>query len=374
MKNGKKKKIIIFNPAANLYGTERGLMNFIKAIGDRFEVTVILPETGPLVEQLRRLPFSCRIKIFPLAILVNSYSPLYYLFFLMYSLLNVGYFTLYIAVKKIDIVCTNSLLIPTPALIAWILKRTHIWYIWEMSPRVALNRLCSRYIQTFSSAIICASHTIKTYLALPDSTKVVYNPIDPAQYRIYAPARARRDLALPQAAIVLTIIARIHPSKGQLEFLRSYHTILKKYPEVILLIVGDIGVKTLRNSMYKKNLLHFIRTHCPNNIRYVGARNDIDKLLSASDICIFPFCRIEPFGIALAEALSFQKRCLFPGSGGFKEIGTLFSQGEELRQDTLEEAILQCRTSKKETVKELFVPFALSVDYYTQAIENILAR
>jgi len=37
------KKIIIFNPGFSVYGAERGLVNFVKAVKDEFVITVVLP-------------------------------------------------------------------------------------------------------------------------------------------------------------------------------------------------------------------------------------------------------------------------------------------------------------------------------------------
>ena len=49
------KKVLIFNASSYIYGAERGLINLIKALGDSFQITVVLPESGPLEERLKSL-------------------------------------------------------------------------------------------------------------------------------------------------------------------------------------------------------------------------------------------------------------------------------------------------------------------------------
>ena len=135
------KKIIIFNSGSFVYGAERGLLNLIKALKSDFDITVVIPQKGPLVEKIKEVSLSVKIIIFPLAVLMLSFFPFYLLKFIFLSFVDFFYFLFYIKNNEADIILTNNLLLLFPALLAKLIGKKHIWCIREFFNYRFINRL-----------------------------------------------------------------------------------------------------------------------------------------------------------------------------------------------------------------------------------------
>lgn len=335
------KKVLIFNSGSLLYGAEKGLLNIVKALKDGYEITVVLPKRGPLLKFL--YSYGVKIKIFPLSILTFSLSPFYYLRYLFLALMNIVYFSLYIHINKIDLLYTNNSLIIFPSLVAAILKKKHIWHIREFFHIQLVNRLIAGLAKRSSSGIICQSKNIKNVLFADadDNIKVIYEGLNPDEYNNYDHRQAQPDL--PEDGVTLSIISRIHPLKGQYEFIKLMANLYKELErKTFVLIVGDISPPTLRNYIYKRRIKRFVKKNrLEDRILFLGFREDITRILSFSDICVFPFRRNEPFGLALLEALVFSGQVFLNFNPGSEEIVYFFKDrckrlSPELLRDTIE--------------------------------------
>ncbi len=366
------KKIIIFNASSSLYGAERGLINLLKVLHSGFDITVVLPQRGILEEKINKVSDSVKIIRFPLATLMFSYSPFYFLKFFVLFFLDFLFFLLYINRKNIDIVVTNSSLLLFSALCAHLLGKVHIWHIREVFPYHMVNICLGWYMKLFSKKVICQSEFIKNKLGLKERGEVVYEPLDKRGYKIYNSEDARRTLNISGKKVVLSIVSRIHPSKGQFEFIKDIQDVLSKNRDVILLVVGEVAPYSLRNIMYKHKINDFIRMYNLENVVLLGFVEDVSLVYSASDICVFPFCRDEPFGICVAEALSFGKETFYPFRGGLREVWKIFHKGKELNKDTIIAAIERCKSySYNKGSTKMVIPSELSFSGYTSRIMEV---
>lgn len=365
------KRIIIFNSGAFIYGAEKGLIHFIKALNNNFEITIALPHKGPLESKLKELFGNIHIKTLPLAILKSSLSPFYYINFFFFSIVNTIYFLSYVIRENIDIICTNNLLLIFPSIVAKLTKKRHIWFVREFLPVNSLNLILGRFITKFSNEIICQSETIKDKLSLISEGRVIYEPIDLGGYKIYEPKNAKRDLNLPLNSIIISIISRIHPCKGQYEFLKKFKNDLKKSDDIFLIIAGDTSLPTSKNRLYKRKIEEFIEKNHLKNVKLLGFREDIDKILSLSDICVFPFLREEPFGIAVTEALAFGKITFFPKRGGLKEVYKIFNRGEDFDAKKIVETISFLKKNPSRKPAKLYIPDILSFQNYKNEIVSL---
>ncbi|MFH1504509.1 MAG: glycosyltransferase family 4 protein [Candidatus Omnitrophota bacterium] len=367
-----KKKIIIFSSGFFIYGAERGLVNFVKVVKDKFEVIVVLPNPGPLEKEVREVYPEVSIKIFPLAILKFSLSPFYYFSLTFLLIVNVFYFSFFVIFKKINIVCSNSLLLSFPAAVAKLTGRKNIWFIREFFPYRPLNRIRGWCVEKLSDTVICQSEAIKEELNIRNKVKVIYEPLDKANYTIYDSDIAKKELNIPVGAKVIALISRIHPSKGQYEFIRVVKDVLKKSQNLALVIAGDITVNSLKSRKYKRKIKKLIKKEGLRNIFFLGYINDISKVICAADICVFPFRRPEPFGIAVAEALAFGKQTFFTFKGGLVEVRRIFQRGNKLDMSKIIEVVSNFEYSEKSSLKELFIPQALSFSEYKNKIISLL--
>lgn len=316
------KKILIFSSGSELYGSERGLLNLVDAVRDLYRITVVLPKRGPLADRLREK--NIEALIFPLSILTLSWSPLYYLVSPFLFLINVIFFGFYAAWHKVDCLYTNNLLLVFPSVIAGLLRKKHIWHMREFFPAGWVNRWIVWMARASKSKIICMSQNIKDVLFpgnAGDSAVVIYEGIKAGGLESGAFFCAAIP-NIPPDAVTLTVISRIHPSKGQLELVELLAEISEaSRKKARLLMIGDISPRNLRGILYKRKIKKFIRSHnMTRNVLWLGFQQDIPAILSAVDICVFPFRRNEPFGLALLEALALSKRVLITLNPGSREI------------------------------------------------------
>lgn len=362
------KKIIIFNATPFIYGAERGLINFINASKEIFDITVVIPSGGPLVKKLEELNVS--LKIFPLPVLMFSFSPFYFVIFILLSILNILFFTFYVTKKRIDLVCSNSLLLIFPAFVAKLTRRKHIWYIREFFSSRLLNKILGSAAQKLSDQIIYMSEAIKHKLGPATKGTVIYEPILQGTLKVHNPEFIKKEFNLPLKSKIISVISRIHPSKGQLEFIKQIKETLRKNSNLYLLIAGDITPFTLKNYLYKWRIKNCIKKYNLKNVVLLGFYPQVDKIISISDICVFPFLREEPFGMAVAEALALDKLTFFPQKGGLKEVYKIFKKGQEFDIKEIVARVIEIENTNKE--KSLYIPETLSFENYKQKIISIL--
>lgn len=366
------KKILIFNSGSFLYGAERGLLNIVKALKDRYEITVVLPERGPLLKFL--YSYGVKIKIFPLSILTFSLSPFYYLRYFVLTFIDIVYFSLYTHFNKIDLLYTNNSLIIFPSMVAVFLRKKHIWHIREFFHIQLVNRLIAALAKRSSSGIICQSKNIKNILFTNTETdiSVIYEGLDPDQYNNYDKRQILPDM--PDDAVVLSVISRIHPLKGQYEFIKLMVELYKELErKTFVLIVGDISPPTLRNYIYKRRIKRFVKKNrLEDRILFLGFREDITRILSFSDICVFPFKRNEPFGLALLEALVFSGQVFLNFNPGSEEIAYFFKDRcKRLSPELLRETINKGRFG----ARQIYLPDIFSFkNYKRQTLSFIKGR
>lgn len=93
---------------------------------------------------------------------------------------------------------------------------------------------------------------------------------------------AREQLALPREALVMTAVANLHRYKGYDDLLEALQIAAPRLPQPWLLLVAGSGVagemERLRLSAEAAGL--------GENVRFLGARRDVQRLLSAADIHI----------------------------------------------------------------------------------------
>jgi len=146
--------------------------------------------------------------------------------------------------------------------------------------------LLSRWpdLVTANSAAGLASHLRLGYR--PRRTEVVANGIDIDEFKPDAAARAavRRELGIPDDAVVLAHVARLDPMKDHGSFLAA----MAELPNIRALLVGA-GTEALPAAQ---------------NVLRLGRRQDVAALLAAADVVVSSSRFGEGFSNALAEGMA----------------------------------------------------------------------
>ena len=108
--------------------------------------------------------------------------------------------------------------------------------------------------------------------------ETIYNPVQPG-VRISASERAalRRDLAGDEGRKIIVCVGRLEQQKGMFDLLMAMDILCASHPKAMLLIIGQGTLKDrLRTNIDELGL--------QNHVRLLGVRDDVPRVLAASDI------------------------------------------------------------------------------------------
>jgi glycosyltransferase involved in cell wall biosynthesis len=131
---------------------------------------------------------------------------------------------------------------------------------------------------------------------------------------------ARAELHLPADATVIGMVARLERWKGAHVFVEAAQRLLERQLNVTCFIVGGAHSSDLQYADEVKGMVR--RLSCGNRFILAGQRSMEETLLwqAAADIIVQPVTGIEPFGMAIVEAMAQGKVVVTSNKGGPTEI------------------------------------------------------
>ncbi len=147
--------------------------------------------------------------------------------------------------------------------------------------------------------------------------EVIHNGI-PYDEFLKAYPNAKSELGLPVDKLIITMIGRINPGKGQLFFLEMANRISKIYPQCHFVFVGDPfpGYEHIQDEIR----LAIIEERLGEKVIDLGFRTDIPKVLAATDIFVLPSILPDSFPTVILEAMASGKPIVATLSGGASEM------------------------------------------------------
>lgn len=125
---------------------------------------------------------------------------------------------------------------------------------------------------------------------------------------------ARQQLGAGDSDVVVLMAARLEEWKGHGVLIEAAR--LLRSPLVKIWIAG--GVQRPEEEAYFEDLQH--AAAAAGNVTLLGQRNDIQRLMGVADVYCQPNTAPEPFGLAIAEAMSAGVPCVVSRSGGAAEL------------------------------------------------------
>lgn len=163
----------------------------------------------------------------------------------------------------------------------------------------AVDRASARRVDRF----VAVSETVKTAscraLGIPEAkVTVIYRGRDPEKF--LEPSAAERSTVRGSVGAragdrLILNVARLLPRKGQAELIRAMPAILRSHPDAHLLIAGDGPFRAELQARVAELGLE-------ERVRLVGTRSDVEALMAAVEVCVFP-SHFEGHGGALIEAM-----------------------------------------------------------------------
>lgn len=179
-----------------------------------------------------------------------------------------------------------------------------------------------------ADAVICVSRAVADEAVARGQPRqrahVVLNGLDLAAWAPDAGGSAvRAELGVPADALMLSIIARVVPSKGHGELLEALGRLRDDLPPFRLVVVGDDdaspGVMPEGFSQMAALRARSRRLGLEDRVIFAGTRADVRRILAATDIYAMP-SRDEAFGMSFAEAMAMGCPVVAVDAGGVREV------------------------------------------------------
>jgi glycosyltransferase involved in cell wall biosynthesis len=286
-------------------GAENLLLNIVRKLDKKkFNLKVgYVYGSGTLAEEIRKagvgvFDLSRKGKLDPLL--------LFKLFFLMRK-------------EKIEIVHTHLVhasiagrIVAKLAGVKAIITTRH--YAYDHKEKSLVNWI-ERKTATFNNNCIAISNAVKEYMVNrekynPQKITVIYNGINLSLFH----SETLEIISKKDGGFLIGSVGRLHPSKGYDTLLKSVPQVLKEFPSVRLIIIGDgIQKKYLEGLCSELGIakhVTFIGRKPPTEV--IGLLTNIDLFVLASNW--------EGFGLVLIEAMALSKPIVATNVGGVTEI------------------------------------------------------
>ncbi|MCT1353178.1 glycosyltransferase family 4 protein [Gordonia sp. p3-SID1431] len=321
--------MLIAHPSPDLYGSDLQMLETVQGLlSGQFDVTVAMPEFGPLTSRVEESGASLVQTPFPV-LRKSALSPAGLLSSALAHLKALRTLSAYAGVSKPDVIVVNTVTIPIWLLVGRLLRVPTICHVHEAEEegrRVVLLSLLAPLhladrVVTNSDAASRALHSV--YPGLAPRTFRIYNGVE---------VRERSGSAVrPDTNCVdLLFVGRISPRKGPDVLIRAAAGLVRQGIPVRLRIVGSVfqGYE-----WYHEELLALTeRLEMSERVEFCGYRTDPFNAASAQTILVVP-SRSEPFGNVAVEAQMLGLPVIASDVQGLSEIvkhgvtGLLFDVG-----------------------------------------------
>jgi sugar transferase (PEP-CTERM/EpsH1 system associated) len=179
-------------------------------------------------------------------------------------------------------------------------------------------RIADKFLSLFTNKVIVVADFLKKNLIKyewfnPSKVMTIYNGIDGSKFKAeFDKSEIKRGLGLSENSRIIGMVARLDPIKNHKSLIMSMQSVIKKFPEAILLIIGDGPIRNELEVFVEKCDLK-------KNVTFLWTRHDIPQLLSVMDI--FVLCSMsEGLPITLLEAMAGGKPIVATRVGGIPEV------------------------------------------------------
>lgn len=304
------KNVLFVHSSSDLYGSDRSLLNIVKYIDkNNFNIYVILPCPGPLVEEMKKVS-GVNVEIFEVAVLrrknLSIKGGLQYI-----KEFNSSYRYLSNFIKKnsIDIVDTNTAVVFPGAITAERCKIKSIWHIREIINNNLENEVISFMMNRYANLIVANSRSTGAALKVDQSkVRIVYNAVEDKQ-----------DIFIqPHDKLTVGMAGRINRWKGQKLLVDAAEIVHKQLPDVVFKIAGDVYSG---EDHIKQELIQYIEERNLQEVVFLlGQVTDMQSFYSSLDLFVLPSTQPEPFGLVVIEAMEFGLPVVATNHGGPVEI------------------------------------------------------
>jgi glycosyltransferase involved in cell wall biosynthesis len=321
--------ILVAHPSVDLYGSDRMLLQTVKALADRYQVVVSLPTDGPLAQEFRAR--AVRVVVRDVPVLRKSLAtPLGALRFTAHTLRTLAGMVRLLRRCQARGLYVNTLTVPSwlvAARLARVPALCHVHEAEEASPRLVRTGLAAPLL--LARSVVANSEATRSLVvgsvrALRRRTVVVYNGIEPPPADP-APPRARLE-----QPVRLLLVGRLSPRKGTDLAVDALGLLRDRGIAAHLTLVGSVypGYE-----WYESRLRATVdQLGLSAMVDFVGFVDPVWPAHAAADIVLMP-SRVEPFGNAAVEAMLAARPLVAGDVQGLREIVVHGKTGLLVRPD-----------------------------------------
>lgn len=329
-------KLLILHSSSDLYGASKILLTTLSIFQKHgHESIVVLSSPGALSEKLTEM--GVLVVYLPLGIIRRKYmNPKGIINRIQQTKQAIKAIQQIIVAEKIDILYSNTTAVLAGGFAAKKMGIKHIWHIHEIIEKpFFLFRGLSWLLKKYATHIIVVSKAVqdhwKKYIPI-SKILLVYNGIDYSEYPSPAATAVvespqtplqteQRDSATPALVakpLLIGMIGRVHHWKGQGYFLQIAGELIKTYPDLEFIMVGDAfpGNEYLYEEITRLKSQHNLE----NAVRDLGYRTDIPNILNQLDIFVLPSILPDPFPTVVLEAMAAGCAVVATNHGGATEM------------------------------------------------------
>lgn len=215
----------------------------------------------------------------------------------------------------VDVVHTNSL----HSLYGWaaaaLVRRPHVWHAREIVVQSQAALRLERFLaRRFATVVICMSEAIAAQLD-PGNVEIVYETVDPAEFRPGLAGRFRDHVGIPSDAPLVGAAGRLDTWKGFDVLLDAYARAKAARPDMHLVVAGGpvVGKEHVAAALAE-------RAARLDDVHWLGPRSDMPELFADLDLFVLPSTEPEPYGLVAVEALASGVPVVVTAAGGPPEI------------------------------------------------------
>ncbi len=317
----KSRHVLFLQSSSELYGSGRIILQVLEIYQKQgLTPVVLLTGAGPITSELARLGIKYYIQ--NLGILRRKYmSPTGLWNRTQMNLKALKFLDELDEKYSFELVYSNTLAVVVGAYWASKNHLPHIWHIHEIlkGPKVLVSFL-RRLLDRSTPAPVVVSEAVKKHWKSKlkiSQPRVIHNAI-PYQEFLKGDFELISELNDSVDNLVISMIGRINPGKGQLFFLDIAEQILKSYPHCKFVMVGDPfpGYESIEEEILQRINSGILKDRVIN----LGFRTDVPAILSQTDIFVLPSVLPDSFPTVILEAMASGKPVVATDSGGSREM------------------------------------------------------
>jgi glycosyltransferase involved in cell wall biosynthesis len=302
---GDRPAVVIAHPSPDLYGSDRMVIESVRALAEQWRVVVVLPADGPLSDQLRGAGGEVVILAFP--VLRKAFlSPRGIVRLGLAAARAFGPMMALLRRERPVALYVNTVTIPFWLAVARLSRVPALCHVHEAEDSPSrLARLA--LVTPLRLARMVVANSLASARLLSGGPKVIHNGFD-------GPASAVPARSVLESPVRLVVVGRLSPRKGNDVAIKAAGVLADRGLKVTLTLVGSIfpGYEWFLDE------LHDLAADV-DGVEFAGFQPTPWEALAESDVVLVP-SRAEPFGNVAVEAMLAGRPVVASATQGLVEI------------------------------------------------------